>query len=328
MCLLVMTVYFPITHPASANGATEPDIEELSLQPEDVGWSQLELGASRLGLSVSVDISLQHLQDATASHNLAASDQGKPVSAHRGDVMLMVFHAVSLGKELETSLWFDGRNAAALQRIRHVITRGDERLKIDRYTHSGLFAIRKKPRPDEVGKPVTQWTDITRKFISFPNILFDDAVVSEPSALIYIVSVLELQNPGDQVELLAYFDDRLHIVTIELEGLESVETDFKLRQGDISKKVRGRREALRYALWAHALSAPQERSRLRLNGLGGDLKLLIDRYMHVPLELRGSVRVLGKMKLHLKKVKLLPLPVSGETSRVRQRSRAESGNIR
>jgi|GEM_PF-5823038 len=120
MCLLVMTVYFPITHPASANGATEPDIEELSLQPEDVGWSQLELGASRLGLSVSVDISLQHLQDATASHNLAASDQGKPVSAHRGDVMLMVFHAVSLGKELETSLWFDGRNAAALQRIRHV----------------------------------------------------------------------------------------------------------------------------------------------------------------------------------------------------------------
>gem|GEM_PF-5660509 len=59
--------------------------------------------------------------------------------------------------------------------------------------------------------------------------------------MIYIVSVLELQNPGDQVELLAYFDDRLHIVTIELEGLESVETDFKLRQGDISKKVRGRR---------------------------------------------------------------------------------------
>gem|GEM_PF-3835530 len=81
-------------------------------------------------------------------------------------------------------------------------------------------------------------------------------------------------------------------------------------------------------MWAHALSAPQERSRLRLNGLGGDLKLLIDRYMHVPQELRGSVRVLGKMKLHLKKVKLLPLPVSGETSRVRQRSRAESGNIR
>ncbi len=327
MCFLAMGVCFSAAHPALANGASEPDIEELSLHPENVSWSQLELGASRLGLSVSVDISLRRLQDATATHNLVVSDRGQSVSAHRGDVMMMVFHAVSLGKELETSLWFDSRNAAALQRIRHVITRGDERLKIDRYTHEGLFAIRKKPRPDELGKPVTQWTDISRKFISFPAILFDDAVVSEPSALIYIVSVLDLKNPGDQVELLAYFDDRLHIVTIELEGVESVETDFRLRQGGLSKKVRGRREALRYALWAHALSAPQERSRLWLNGLGGDLKLLIDRYMRVPLELRGSVRVLGKMKLHLKKVKLLPLSDSGDASQVRHRPQAGSGGF-
>ena len=306
--LLAILVFIPSGHLALANGGSEPDIEEPSFHPKSVTWSQLRLGASRLGLSVSADISLQRLQDAAASHDLVVPDKGRPVVSHHGDAMVIVFHTKSPGTELKTSLWLDGQNGAVLQRSRHVMTRGDERQKIDRYAHDGLFSIRKKPRPNEAGKPVAQWTDISRKFIAFPSILFDDAVVSEPSALIYITSVLNLQKPGDQVEILAYFDDHLHVVTIELEGVEAVETDFLLRQGNTSKKVKGRREALRYALWAHALAASLGRSRLRLNGLGGDLKLLIDRYMHVPLELRGSVRLLGEMTLHLKKVKLLALP--------------------
>ncbi len=235
---------------------------------------------------------------------LQAPGRGQAIGIDSQPVLLIDFHSLAMGKDLHTRLWFRGQDLAALQRTRVESTLGDERYKLYRFTREGIAIVRRKPMKGEAQQPPEQWRDIKESFAPYPPGIPDGMVVSDPAVLLYLASVAVFKEPGDEIRLLAYFDDMVQIVTMHYEGEEEVGADFKVRGPGGDLHIKGRRQALRLGLASRPLGTRQGDASLRIAGLGGKLKILVDRQLRVPLELRGRVKVLGNVSLRLNKVRL------------------------
>lgn len=276
----------------------------LQLDRNHLNWSFLTLKGGKGPISVSADIRLQAVPDASLQKVLLQPDEGgEPVAA--GEAALLIdFHSSSMGKDLRTRLWFRPRDVAALQRGRIELTRGNERYKLYRYTGEGLFIVRRKPGPGEEGKAPGSWNNVKRSFSAYPGAFPDDVVLSDPAVLLYLASVADFQEVGDEVKILAYDNEDLLVVTMRYEGDEQVAADFKAEGPEGERAVQGRRSALRLGLTSRSLQGGGDGSGLKIAGLGGKLKILVDRELRVPLELRGKVGFAGNVALRIGNVRL------------------------
>ncbi len=304
LLLVVITACLLGGGPARANGSGELEAPRLQLDDSRLGWTALSLKGGKLLVSVSADVSMHRVTDNLLSGVLLPPQRGQAISPAGQPVLFIDFHSLAMGKDLHTRLWFRARDVAALQRSRVEATRGDERYKLYRFTREGIFIVRRKPMTAEAQQPPEQWHDVKHSFVPYPPGIPDGMVVSDPAVLLYLASVADFKQPGDELRLLAYFDDKLQIITMHYEGEEEVAADFKARGPGGSQHIKGSRQALRLGLASRPLDMRQGNASLRIAGLGGKLKILVDRKLRVPLELRGKAKVLGKVSLRLHKVRL------------------------
>ncbi len=276
----------------------------MQLDDGRLSWSYLTLKGGKGFISVSADVRLQRVTGASLeSELLQPNGEGVPVSAN-GAALLIDFHSSSMGKDLRTRLWFRPGDAAALQRGRIELTPENERYKLYRYTKKGLFIVRRKPEAGEERKAPDSWSGVKRSFEAYPEAVPDGVVLSDPAVLLYLVSVMDFRQPGDEVRLLAYADEKLLVVTVRYEGEEEVIADFKVKGPGATRHVKGARPALRLGLTSRPLQGGGDNSGLKIAGLGGKLKILVDRELRIPLELRGKVRIAGNVALRAGEVRL------------------------
>ncbi len=303
--LLATALVLGISNTVIADGPSTTDTPLKYYEAQQLTWSQLDFNTSILGISFSANLGITILTDKDAQAKLIKPEQGQGImpSPH---VLLIDFSSSFISdNDIHTQLLFNSDNAVALQRIRHESTEGDERHKVYRFTNEGVFIMRRKPRQGEAKLAAEQWTDTNKRFDRYPEQLPKDRVFSDTSALLYIGSMAMFKNPGDKIEFVAYFNDSLHVVTVEYEATEIIKSNFKAqRHGQATQRITGNRESLRLAIQAHPLGQAKSESTLQLAGLAGPVKLLVDKELRVPVELRGDLGMMSDVVLKLDKVVL------------------------
>ena len=287
-----------------SSGAVSMAAPVTHLDAHRLNWSFLVLEGGKGPISVSADILLKQVPEGELVNDLLMpEEEGAPIAAG-GDALLIDFHSQSMGKDLRTRLWFRSRDVAALQRGRLELTAKNERYKLYRYTRKGLFVVRRKPLAGEERKAPDSWSGVKRSFISYPEGTSGDIVLSDPSVLLYLVSVADFEQPGDEINLQAYADEKLVVVTVRYEGDEEISADFEAEGVEGKRRIKGKRSALRLGVTSRPLEGGRGGSGLKIAGLGGDIKILVDRELRLPLELRGKVRMAGNVSLRATRVKL------------------------
>ncbi|HFQ91576.1 MAG TPA: hypothetical protein ENK29_01710 [Chromatiales bacterium] len=276
----------------------------LRLDDTRLNWSFLVLKGGMGPVSVSADVRLLRVPEAELARALLEpSEGGKPVSAD-GEALLIDFHSNSLGKDLRTRLWFRPGDAAALQRGRIDLTPRNERYRLYRYTRTGLYVVRRWPLPGEDLKAPDAWGSVTHSFVAYPEEISGDTVLSDPAILLYLASVASFQAHGDEVQFRAYFDEKLLLVTVRYEGDEVVTVDLQADGPDGKRGIKGKRNAMVLGISSRLSGGGGGDTGLKIAGLGGKLRILVDRELRIPLELRGRVRLAGNVSLRTKKATL------------------------
>ena len=303
--LLPTMLVLGISNTVIADAPAASDAPLKYYEAQQLTWSQLDFNASILGISFTANLKLNILTDKDAQAKLIKPEQGQGIKPSPHVLSIDLSSSFISSQDIHTQLLFNSDNAVALQRIRHESTEGDERHKVYRFTDKGVFIMRRKPRQGEAKLAAEHWTDTNKRFDRYPAKQPKDRVFSDTSALLYIGSMAMFKNPGDKIEFIAYFNDSLHVVTVEYEATETIKSNFKARRhGQATQRITGDRESLRLAIQAHPLGQPKGDSTLQLAGLVGPVKLLIDKTLRVPVELRGDLGFMSDVALKLDKVML------------------------
>lgn len=106
------------------------------------------------------------------------------------------------------------------------------------------------------------------------------------------------------MDLLSYFDNNLHTMSIKIERQEKLEVDFTATSGNRKQRIKGMRQVLRFSLTSRPFAGQDFKSQLELAGLKGDLQIYVDKKMLVPLDVRGKAGWFGTLRLRLHSVVL------------------------
>ncbi|HHH36421.1 MAG TPA: hypothetical protein ENK48_06270 [Gammaproteobacteria bacterium] len=291
--------------PSSPLRAGGEDLAEAPppLDSTRLAWSSLALKGRKLLVSMGVDVRIRPLTERALAQALVVPPRGRAVAAG-GSALLMEYRLKSLRKDLRVRLWLRGGDGAALQRSRLELTPGEERYKLYRFTEEGIYILRRTPRRGEGNRPPQSWGNVAEEFFPYPPGIPGGRVVSDPAALLYFASVDGLSGPGDAMEVLAYFDDELHIVSMRYDGDDGIDADFEARGRNGSRHVRERRGVRRLVVDSRPLLHDDGDARLQVIGLGGRPRIFMDRALGIPLALKGRIRVAGEVTLRLDHLRL------------------------
>ena len=266
----------------------------------DLTWRRLSLRTPTISAPVKAEVEIDVLDEKNLQSQLVHTNSAAPTVIDNDSTPLLIkFTSVAAGHNLTNELWFDAQDGAALQRVRIDAGRGDERFRVYRFTNEGVFRIRKKPKPGEENLPAEQWSDVSETFNGFSFPPSPNVAVSESSALFYLASV-GLTKPGEELEIVTYFDDDLHVINLKADGVEKINTDFQTHANSGKEKIAETRDALRISVSSRPFGNTKRESRLNIAGLKDDIQIYVDQELKLPLELRGKTGFFSTARLILK----------------------------
>ncbi len=269
--------------------ADEPASGGLSGQR--VVWRELRYTAHKMGMSATVQV---RLDDSAVPERAAAA--GSPVSKD-GEVVL------------ESTTHLPGRVFFARERIdpvdararRIVDTETGARFHRKMYTlmaHGLLLDMLEPASGSESRLAPERWTRETRSFTPYPRGLAEGAVITGPIGLLYAASAASLTAPGDALTVLVLVQTHVERVTLRVDRVATVALDFQERSGSAVREVHEQLSALRLVAQSRPVD-PSSESAFRIFGLGGDVELVWDPIRRLPVEISGSVKVLGRVHVRL-----------------------------
>jgi hypothetical protein len=268
------------------------------LDPARVGWSALRLGGSKLLVSADAGLEAAIVPAAAVAGTLRTPPTGVPVPPGTS-VLRLTYTGAALGRTSRATLLMDPGTAAALQRVQE--DGGSRpRYREYRYTDQGAWHWTRWPERGEDGLPPARWS----KTSSGPR-AFDrpaDGPVLEPTGLLWAVAAAPLAAPGDRARFLVFQRRLLQPIEVEVAALAPFAHDYADETGSTPRRVRGRAPALRVLLRGDPRAAGSD-DELELLGLRGDLELWLDPATRAPLQLSGTVAVLGRVTLRLKSLR-------------------------
>jgi len=261
-----------------------------------VTWRELRYTAHKMGMLATVEVRLD--ESAVAERAAAAGS------------------AVSKGGELvlESTTHLPGRVFFARERIdpvdararRIVDTETGARFHRKTYTltaHGLLLDMLEPASGSESRLAPERWTRETRSFTPYPRGLAEGAMITGPIGLLYAASAASLTAPGDALTVLVLVQTHVEQVTLRVDRVATVALDFQERSGSSVREVHEQLSALRLVAQSRPVD-PSSGSAFRIFGLGGDVELVWDPVRRLPVEITGSVKVLGRVHARLASVTL------------------------
>ncbi len=263
-----------------------------------VVWRELRYTAHKMGMSAAVEV---RLDESAVPERAAAA--GSAVSKG-GDLVL------------ESTTHLPGRVFFARERIdaadararRIVDTETGARCHRKTYTltaHGLLLDMLEPASGSEAKLSPGRWTRETRSFTPYPRELAEGAVITGPIGLLYAASAASLTAPGDALTVLVLVQTHVEQVTLRVDGTETVALDFQERSGSAVREVHEQLSALRLVAQSRPVD-PSSGSAFRIFGLGGDVELVWDPVRRLPVEITGSVKLLGRVHVRLASARLRP----------------------
>ena len=302
LLLLILTPVFML--PSSAASQKQPLTEQneslsSKLDEERLHWSQLKYKATLLGFSVKSQVNLVSLPANETDAALIESKNDKAVSSSSDNNYYMTLHTNLLGRDLRTMIWFDPTDVRALQRIRLETGVKQNEYKAYRFTENGTFMIRKQPKTEEVDLSHESWTNTNSEYAKLLPKSANQLMLAEPASLFYIVSVAELSHPGDAIEIPMLSRGSVLMVRLTVEKRKTYNATYTRKKRSSDNEVNHNVDALEISIRARSIDSPTESFDLKLAGLDGDLRFIVDRETHIPLELSGKMVILGTVRFKL-----------------------------
>ena len=262
--------------------------------------------------TVNIRVALERLPADEVIGSLIASPQGEDLKPSGTGVLHLTLTSevdplFGSDELLVTRVWFSPNEAAALQRIR--LRQGKEKWeKTYRWTQSGVYRLRLKPeRADEENLPIERWTNKNNSYYPYDLEQSKCSSVSDPSALLYVVSAAGLAV-GDKPRHLCVFNKKqLHLVQFQAEKSQLLQINYleKSQPGETRRK--GEAEVLKVSFTTRSLFADEtEAEPFSFMGLKGDFDIFIDKVSRIPVRISGKIPGFGKVEFKLGEVQMSP----------------------
>jgi len=279
-------------------GLALPTLSLAGLNPESVAWTELQFRARKLGFSLTADMALVATPAAQGASALVAPEEGTavPPGASIESIQLRSGFA---GRSSEITVFFDPETGQALQQ-QQLDTGKRNRFRVSRFCAEGIDSSRREPAEGEAKRPSSDWSIRSHRWEDYPAWAGDDLLVSDATALFYLVAAAKLDKPGDRHQVPVFTKGNLILVEMTVRSVDRVKVDYTTSGGS---RVKGTVDALRISLDAQHLDPDSKESDLELLGLQGDVEMLVDREKRLPLELSGRVPIAGKVTVRLVEAK-------------------------
>ncbi len=275
-----------------------------------VSWTQLRFGASKFFLSATATMGVEQVPADQARSDLRSPPQGTPLDLGTGCLTkITVATKMPFGRSEHVTVWIDPSTGAAEQ-YEKVASGGSPYHKIGRYTRDGYYLWRTSPADaQESSRPPSAWSHRKSHFSSWGGELPKGAVVTDPYALLFLISAASRGEPGTTMPAYVYADGHLIELKVADKGTtrthvsftESWEGGSRNRKGEVSAQV------VRVSAAGTAGHGGGD-VNLGFLGMRGALTILLDPASGVPLAVKGDVEHLGELEARLEKVELRARP--------------------
>ncbi len=271
-------------------------------RPESVGWSRLELEATKFFITARSEVRLGVRPSAEAAADLIAPGEGRGLAPRSGDSGRIDIRTRFLGRDSRARFWFDPGDARALQRSSHDVSKKRLRHRTYRYTAAGVFSHTLRPREGEEGRPYARWTNVQDKVVPFANDR-GRPVVTEAAGLLYLIPAGDFRAPGDKARVRVFTRGKVREVDVAVTSRERIRVDYVEVSGGGERQVQEEVDALRLSVRPRATEGEGE-TDFKLLGLEGDIDIHLEPDSRALLQVSGKIAVAGKVRLRLKRAEL------------------------
>jgi len=278
-----------------------------------VPWTQLRFGASKFFLSATATMGVEQVPADEARSGLRSPPEGTPlVPGSPCLAKITVTTKMPFGRSEEVTVWIDPSTGAAEQ-YEKVASGGSPYHKIGRYTRDGYYLWRTSPaNGQESSRPPSAWSHRKSHYSSWGGELPTGAVVTDPYALLFLISAASRGEPGTTMPAYVYADGHLVELSFTAKGTTSTHVSFTESWDGGSRKRKGDVPARAVRVSAAGTAGHGgDAVNLGFLGMRGALTILLDPASGVPLAVEGDVEHLGELEARLEKVELRA-PPSGQ----------------
>jgi hypothetical protein len=315
----------PVTEPAPTPTPLEPPqpppvpagepapaaVAPVAEESPGVPWTELRYAAHKLFLSASATVQTARVPAAELATLLRRPDKGLEVALPAaGAVAVALAYELPFGRDERVTLWLDPANGAALGGEKTALG-GSAYHKLMRFTQGGLYTWRSSPKnAREAARGPQDWTDRSRYLIKPAVQPPQGTVVTDPYALLYLVSAARLDRKDSSLRLVLLSGKRYVEIALVAGGLSYLRASFeeswpggsRQRNGDVLvRSVHGT---------ANAVGAAETADNVDLGFLGmrGALTLLVEVGTGIPIAFSGQADYIGNLTVRLTRAVLVAPP--------------------
>ena len=131
--------------------------------------------------------------------------------------------------------------------------------------------------------------------------------VSEPSALLYVVSAAGLTVGDPPLNLCVFNKKQLHLVRIQAEKSEVLKIKYLEKSQHKETRRKGKVDVLQISFTTRSLFADEAKVEpFSFLGLKGDFDIFIDKVSKIPVQVSGKIPAFGRVDFKLGEVQMRP----------------------
>ena len=276
----------------------------LVSSPKGAGWTGLTYTHSKMLGKLTVQIQIQAPATDTLLKRMGAGLAESSEAAKKMKLMAVDMRAEGLAfvdEQYTEKIWFNAADGRAYRRIRW-LKGGDPWVKIYSWTEKGVRRQMIQPvGRDERNQDPIQWTKTTESFYPYPKDTVYPEVISDPTLLLYLLSVREAPELNSPFELRVFGKQQLHRLTCRPEKSSPMTVSYRAHSSSGVVEVNTTITPLVFSVEAES-SAPRDRNpeRFSLLGLQKDIRIYLDPSTHLPIRVSGRNAIWGELILELR----------------------------
>ena len=279
--------------------------ESPAYDPARMQWSELDYLAARLAVTATSEVRIRIESASQAAIHWLQPSPGQSVMPAGDKTIRVRLGSQIMGKKSDLDLWLDPVSGAAFQRtqletgkkVRH------HRHRSLRFGELGVFNSTYRATDETVDRPHKEWK-LSETFEPFPEELGSKAVVTEPSALLYLLAVADLERQGDRTTAYVFSKDQVMQVHLIAQEKVEIKVDYIEESSAGRRVVKGRHETMRIRLDGRPMGTGGNDKDFEFLGLRGDVDVYLDSARRIPLQISGNIKFVGKGHVRLQRVRL------------------------
>lgn len=269
------------------------------LDPSRVKWTDLYYKSYILFFPVKASVHFKSIPLARSQEVLLVPKEGQGTFPKTDPSYRMDIVSEIIGRNSLIKLWFDP-DGEAFQRTQ-TETGSKKRIKTYRMLKNGYYWREVTPGENEKDLPPNEWTRLKEGAETFKQFPPSEKVVSEPTALFYLISASSLNQPNDQYEEYILTKHGIFKLNLYAADYKEIEVSYESNKSGVKKALRGKYRTLHIRMKGAPID-PSGKNGFEFLGLKRDIDLYLDPDSRILLQISGVADIIGRMDIKLKQV--------------------------